>query len=113
MAWYVYMLHCAPDSLYTGSTPDIEHRLRQHLSLVTGGAKYTRSHPPVALAALWELPDAHAARSMEWHIKRLTRAEKQQIIAAPDSLSPLLGTCGEEAQPLDTAEYASYFADLS
>jgi putative endonuclease len=113
MAWYVYMLRCAPDTLYTGSTPDPERRLRQHLSLSPGGAKYTRSHPPQALAALWETPDAHAAHSLEWHIKRLTRAKKQALLDAPDQLACLLGERADRAKPLDTAPYASLFPDLS
>ncbi len=113
MAWYVYMLRCRPDTLYTGSTPDVEHRLRQHLSLSSGGAKYTRSHPPTALAALWEAPDAHAAHSIEWHIKRLNRAQKLAVIAAPETLSSLLGACADDAKPLDTSVYDPVFTDLS
>lgn len=112
MAWYVYMLRCKPDTLYTGSTPNPEHRLRQHLSLTSGGAKYTRSHPPTALEALWEVPDAHAAHSLEWHLKRLTRAQKQAIIAAPETLACTLGACADGAKPLDTTVYDSYFTDL-
>lgn len=112
MVWYVYMLVCAPDTLYTGSTPDPERRLRQHLALAPGGAKYTRSHPPKALAALWKLPDAHAAHSLEWHIKRLTRAEKQALVDAPGELSTLLGESAQQAEPLDTTPYAALFPDL-
>ena len=112
MAWYVYVLRCAQDTLYTGSTPDVSARLRRHLGLEPGGAKYTRSHPPLALAALWALPDAHAAHSMEWHLKRLKRADKLGLIAAPERAQDLLGPCAEAAEPADTAPYASLFPDL-
>ena len=112
MPWFVYMLRCEPDTLYTGSTPDIERRLRQHLALVPGGAKYTRSHPPKALAALWEVPDAHAAHSLEWHIKRLTRAQKDRLVVCPNALSSLLGACAEGAKSLDTAAYDHFFTGL-
>ena len=45
--WYVYMLLCADGSLYTGSATDVERRFEEHRS--ARGAKYTRSHPPVAI----------------------------------------------------------------
>ena len=47
MAAYVYMLRCKDDSLYTGWTNDLEHRLQMH---ATGkGAKYTRGRGPLTL----------------------------------------------------------------
>ena len=46
---YVYLLRCADGSLYTGMTPDIVRRLRQHVARLPGCAKYTRSHPVTAL----------------------------------------------------------------
>ena len=49
---YVYLLRCADGSLYTGMTPDIARRLRQHVEHLAGCAKYTRSHPVTALALL-------------------------------------------------------------
>lgn len=113
LAWYVYILKCEPNALYTGSTPNPDHRLRQHLSRVAGGAKFTRSHPPKALAALWRTPDAHAAHSLEWHIKRLTPAKKRALVAAPDAAFELLGACAEGAEPLDTEPYRHHFTDLS
>ena len=113
LSWYVYMLRCAPDTLYTGSTPDPAHRLRQHLGLISGGAKYTRAHPPRALAALWSVPDARAAHSLEWHIKRFTRAQKLRLIAAPDTLSALFGDPAMDARALDLSDYDSFFNDLS
>ena len=45
---YVYLLRCADGSLYTGMTPDIARRLRQHVERLPGCAKYTRSHPVTA-----------------------------------------------------------------
>ena len=47
MGWYVYMLRCADGSLYTGIAADVERRFEEHKS--GRGAKYTRSHPPLAV----------------------------------------------------------------
>ena len=52
--------------------------------------------PVTALEALWQVPDGHAARSLEWHIKRLTRKQKLHLVQNPETSS----TLSEEAVPL-------------
>ncbi len=78
MAWYVYMLRCGDGSLYTGSTTDVERRLREHQGGT--GARYTRSRPPVTLAYAEEAPDRSAAQRREAAIKKLSRAQKLKLI---------------------------------
>ncbi len=77
-AW-VYLLSCRDGSLYCGWTSDLERRLRRH---VAGTAsRYTASRRPVELAAAFELDDFSAARREEARIKRLSRAEKERLVA--------------------------------
>lgn len=78
MAWYVYMLRCGDDSLYTGVTTDPQRRLRAHQK--GKGAKYTRSRLPVALAYLEEAADKSAALRREAAIKKLRREEKLDLL---------------------------------
>ena len=78
-AW-VYLLRCADGSLYCGWTSDLDRRLRAHERGVA--SKYTRRRLPVELAASWEMADRTAARREEARIKRLTRAEKLELLAA-------------------------------
>ena len=78
MAWYVYMLRCGDGSLYTGSTTDVERRLREHQGGT--GARYTRSRPPVTLAYAEEAPDRSAAQRREAAIKKLPRVQKLKLI---------------------------------
>ncbi len=94
--WYVYMVRCADDSLYTGMAKDIGKRLKEHLARGPECAKYTRSRPVTALEALWQVPDGHTARSLEWHIKHLTRAEKLALVQNPQTIETLC----ESAMPL-------------
>lgn len=77
MRWYVYMLRCADGSLYTGAATDVERRFAEHKS--GRGAKYTRSHPPLAVVYREECADKGAALRRESAIKRLPRAEKQRL----------------------------------
>lgn len=88
-AYFVYMLRCRGDVYYTGLTTDIARRYRLHAS--GKGAKFTRSHPPEAIAAAWHCGEKTAAAKVEYAIKKhLTRAEKEALIAAPDTIGERL-----------------------
>ena len=78
MAYYTYMVKCSDGSLYTGYTNDLDKRIRAHND--GKGAKYTKSRIPVELVYFEEYPTKEEAMSREWHIKRLTRPEKEKVI---------------------------------
>lgn len=73
--YFVYMLRCRGGSLYTGIAADMEKRLRQHASGGAACAKYTRAHPPEALAALYQAEDHAAAARLEAFLKTLPPAK--------------------------------------
>ena len=76
--WHVYILRCADDTLYTGITNDLEHRLERHNA--GKGAKYTRSRLPVAIVWKKGCKDESTARKREAAIKKLSRQEKLALI---------------------------------
>lgn len=76
---YVYMLACADDTLYTGWTNNLTARLAAHNS--GRGAKYTKGRAPVRLVFSEVFPSRSEALGYEAAIKKLGRAEKQQLIA--------------------------------
>lgn len=78
MAAFVYMLRCKDDSLYTGWTNDLKHRLAMHNS--GRGAKYTRGRGPLELVYSEELPDKEAALRRECAIKKLRREQKLALL---------------------------------
>ena len=78
MGNYVYILECSDGSWYTGWTNDLEHRIETHNS--GQGAKYTRSRLPVRLIYSEEYETASQARNREYAIKRLTRAQKEELV---------------------------------
>ena len=87
--YFVYMLRCAGDTLYTGITTDLSRRLAQHQGQRSGGAKYTASHPPRSVVMVWQAPSHAAAARLEWQIKRLSRQEKERLIREPAGLCSL------------------------
>ena len=79
MSWWVYVLECRDGTLYTGCTDDIPRRLAAHNA--GRGAKYTRGRGPLTLRYREETLDKPAALRREAAIKRLSRTEKQALIA--------------------------------
>ena len=73
-----YILRCSDNSLYTGWTNDITHRLKMHNE--GKGAKYTRGRGPVELVYLEEFETKQEAMSKEAKIKHLSRKEKLQLV---------------------------------
>ncbi len=77
----VYVLKCSDGTLYTGSTVDVEKRVREHNELKSG-AKYTRARRPVVLVYSEKCKNFAKAREREAEIKRMTRSEKLLFIKA-------------------------------
>jgi len=75
---YVYMLHCADGTIYSGYTTDPFRRAAVHNS--GHGAKYTRSRLPVELVYIENAESKSHALKREAAIKKLTRAEKLKLI---------------------------------
>ena len=73
--WYVYILHCADNTFYTGITTDLERRLMEH-NESPRGAKYTRGRTPVKLVYKASHENRAHASKEEYRIKRLSRKEK-------------------------------------
>ena len=73
-----YILKCSDNSLYTGWTNDIKHRLKMHN--VGLCFFFTRGRGPVELVYLEEFDTKQEAMSKEAKIKRLTRKEKLLLI---------------------------------
>ena len=81
-SWYVYIVKCNDNSLYTGITTDIERRIAEHNdSTQNKGAKYTRSRQPVKLVFLEESGSRSEATKRELTIKKLNKKQKQLLIS--------------------------------
>jgi putative endonuclease len=88
MAAYVYMVRCANGALYTGWTTDLAARLAAHRS--GRGAKFTRGFKAVSMVYYECLPNKSEALKRECAIKRLSKLEKEALVAGfskslPDS----------------------------
>ncbi len=75
---YTYILECADGTYYCGWTNDLEKRVKAHNE--GKGGKYTRARLPVKLVYNEEFDTKEEAMSREWHIKQLSRREKEKLI---------------------------------
>ena len=73
--WYLYVVRCSDDTLYTGITTDVGRRVSEHNGSKRG-AKYTRSRRPVRLVYQKKFKDRSTASIAEHSFKKLSRKQK-------------------------------------
>ena len=83
--WFVYVVRCADDSLYTGVARDVEARIAQHEE--GKGARYTRGRAPFSLAAKVRCRSQGDALRVEYAFKALSRGRKLELTARPRGLA--------------------------
>ena len=77
--WFVYILRCADNSLYTGITTDVERRIGEHNGNNKTGSKYTRVKRPVILVYKEQAPTRSEALKREKIIKRMSHKQKEAL----------------------------------
>ena len=73
-AWWLYVLECEGDVLYTGIARDVDARFADHVA--GKGAAFTRSHAPLRVVAKLALATRSEALRAEYAFKQIPRAEK-------------------------------------
>ncbi|MEZ4104369.1 MAG: GIY-YIG nuclease family protein [Candidatus Paceibacterota bacterium] len=81
VVWYVYMLRCADDTLYTGITTDLKRRVKEHNEDDKLGAKYTKVRRPVELVYKKTFKSRSEATKCELSLKKLNKVKKIQLFA--------------------------------
>src|SRR5437868_14396676 len=76
-SWFLYVLRCADDTLYTGVTNDLPRRCRQHNAGTA--SRYTRGRTPVTLIYQQEFSSRGLAQRREAQIKSLPRRQKEAV----------------------------------
>jgi len=76
---HVYIVRCADGTLYTGYARDPQARAAAHNC--GRGAKYTAGRTPVTLVYAEKFRTLGRALKREHEVKRLTRREKELLIA--------------------------------
>jgi len=72
-------VECADGTYYTGSTSNLERRIKEHND-GKRGARYLRGKGPVVLVYAKEYSYYKNALHAERSLKKLTRAQKEELI---------------------------------
>ena len=86
-AWYLYLIRCGDGSIYTGVTTDVSRRLAEHRS--GKGARYLRGRGPLLLVRKIRVGGKSTAFRLEWRVKRISRKDKEKLIAGKIRLKDL------------------------
>ncbi len=78
--WFVYIVRCADDSLYTGITKNVVRRIQEHNNDDSLGAKYTKARRPVVLVHQEICMSRSAATKREIEIKKLSRKDNNILL---------------------------------
>jgi formylglycine-generating enzyme required for sulfatase activity len=81
--WFVYVVRCRDDSLYTGITTDVAARVAVHNA--GAGARYTRARRPVEVVLVERKRSRSTALRREAFIKSLSRRQKDALVATVEA----------------------------
>lgn len=98
--WHLYLVRTRHGNLYTGIAKDVSRRVAEHEGAGDKGAKYLRSKGPLEIAYAAKIGDHSLALRAEHCVKRLTKDEKEAIVArtpAGNELLAMLGLCQGES----------------
>jgi len=76
--YFLYILKCSDQTLYTGITKNLDRRIKEH-NFSDLGAKYTSGRRPVKLVYSQEFANRSAALKEEARIKKLSRLRKLEM----------------------------------
>lgn len=85
--WQLYVVRCADGSLYTGIATNVTRRFAAHQA--GKGAKYLRGRGPLELVFHTAAGDRVAALRLEHRVKRLSKSEKERLVAGRRALPVL------------------------
>ena len=98
--YYIYVLRCLDNSLYTGITTDVKRRFDEHTTRRSSAEKYTRSRKPNSIEIVWSSSSRSEASKLEYAFKKLSKTKKEEIISNPSLLKTYL------EDKIDTSVYS-------
>ena len=78
--WYLYLIRCRDDTLYTGISTDVDRRFAEHQSEGYTGSKYLKGRGPLSLVFKKKLGSRSLALKVEHRVKRMAKARKEKLI---------------------------------
>ena len=88
MTGYMYILECSNGKYYTGSTNNLEKRMKEHWN--GEGANFTKKYPPMKLLYVETFQRIDEAYYREKQVQGWGRAKKEALINGENNKLPEL-----------------------
>jgi len=96
--WYLYLIRCRDNSLYTGISTDVDRRFAQHQSEGHGGSRYLKGRGPLTLVFKEKLGSRSLASKVEHRVKRMPKARKEKLIKVSGSVIQIVNLANTQPQ---------------
>jgi putative endonuclease len=98
MKGYMYILLCSNGHYYTGSTIDLEKRIKEHQN--GEGANFTKKYLPVQLIYFEEFQRIDEAFHREKQVQGWSRRKKEALIKGETNLLNKLSLAKRDSKPV-------------
>ncbi len=92
--WFLYLIRCKDNSLYTGITTDIKRRFNEHQSNDRKGSKYLRGKAPLKLVLKKKIGNKSLASKVEAKVKKLPKAKKELLVKGKIKIKEIIDLVG-------------------
>ena len=87
--WYLYLIRCRDNTLYTGISTDVDRRFAQHRGAGNAGSKYLKGRRPLSLVFQENVGSKSLALKVERRVKRMSKARKERLIKVSGYLAQI------------------------
>ena len=78
--WYLYLIRCRDNTIYTGISTDVDRRFAQHQGSGNAGSRYLKGRGPLSLVFQEKLGSRSLALKVERRVKQMSKAKKEKLI---------------------------------
>ncbi len=78
--WFLYLIRCKNNSLYTGITTDVMRRFKEHQGNDRKGSKYLRGKAPLKLVLKKKIGNKSLTSKVEAKVKKLPKDKKEMFV---------------------------------
>ncbi len=86
--WFLYLIRCRDNSLYTGIAVDVARRFAAHQN--GSGAKYLRGRGPLELVFQKKIGSRSLATAVEIKVKKLSKVKKEDLIKSKTQIARIV-----------------------
>jgi len=88
--WYLYLIRCKDNSLYTGITTDVRRRVKEHQGNDRKGSKYLRGKGPLKLVLKKKIGNKSLTSKVEAKVKNLPKDKKEMFVKGKINIKEII-----------------------